>query len=277
MPNGLPDEPTPYDHSSPAPEIHVLADIAGVESAVTFWPIYSNHPSVAAKVATFYRIPLHYTVRLETSDGGNTWSVDTVTCRERGASARTMKARVEAALLGVANQHSDAIRPLLPLAAERSAARALRALEDARRAAAAALDLVDERQREFDAHRVPAERAAIVADQLGMRRGEGAPDYVPPRISDRLRFRLLRMARFWPMTRDEPASLPALQVAGVWTFAYLDERTKKFRVSIHLEDAHRALVSSRKTVPLRVDVGDTTVFDGPLSVNGAARTLFDEE
>jgi hypothetical protein len=184
---------------------------------------------------------------------------------------------VEAALPGLANQHGDAIRPLLPLAAERSAARALRALEDARRAAAAALDLVDERRRELDAHRVPAERAAIVADQLGMLRGESAPDYVPPRISDQLRFRLLRMARFWPMTRDQPGSLPALQVAGVWTFAYLDKETKKFRVSIHLEDAHKALVSSRETVPLRVDVGDTTVFDGPLPTVGDPRILFDEE
>ena len=82
------------------------------------------------------------------------------------------------------------------------------------------------------------------------------------RISARLRRRLHRTARFWPARRDEPASLPALQVAGVLVFAYIDSEQAVLRVSVDLDTTHRALLRPEGTVPLHITVQGTTVFRG---------------
>ena len=81
------------------------------------------------------------------------------------------------------------------------------------------------------------------------------------RISARLRRRFHRTARFWPARRDEPASLPALQVAGVLVFVYLDDHAAVC-VSVDLDTAHRVLVRPDHTVPLHITVQGTTVFRG---------------
>ncbi|MFB7378078.1 hypothetical protein ACFC6U_01820 [Kitasatospora purpeofusca] len=90
-------------------------------------------------------------------------------------------------------------------------------------------------------------------------------------ISARLRAKFNRTARFWPARRAEPGTLPAVTVAGVMVFVYVDE-LGQLRVSIDLDTAHPALVerpAERGTVPLRVDVQDDTVFYEPSERAGA--------
>ncbi|MFD8078995.1 hypothetical protein ACFV3E_40850 [Streptomyces sp. NPDC059718] len=78
-------------------------------------------------------------------------------------------------------------------------------------------------------------------------------------VSARLRTRLHRMARFWPADRAEPGSLPALQVAGVLVFAYVDSDGRTLRVSVDLDTTHPALVRNGK-IPMHVTVQGTTVY-----------------
>jgi len=90
-------------------------------------------------------------------------------------------------------------------------------------------------------------------------------DELPARqLSARLRSRFHRTARFWPARRDEPGTLPALQVAGAMVFVYLDENTSELRVSVDLDTVHRALLrpGGDHTVPLRITVQGETVFRG---------------
>ncbi|WP_331727407.1 hypothetical protein OG871_40350 (plasmid) [Kitasatospora sp. NBC_00374] len=84
-------------------------------------------------------------------------------------------------------------------------------------------------------------------------------------VSERLRRKFHRSARFRPARRDEPGTLPAVTVAGVMVFTYVDE-LGQLRVSVDLDTTHRALVerpAGRGTVPLRVDVQDDTVYYEP--------------
>jgi hypothetical protein len=84
------------------------------------------------------------------------------------------------------------------------------------------------------------------------------------RISARLHDRFHRTARFWPARRDEPGTLPALQVAGVVVFAYLDldRDGVTLRISVDLDTVHRALLRPDRTVPMHVTVQGDTVFRG---------------
>lgn len=79
-------------------------------------------------------------------------------------------------------------------------------------------------------------------------------------ISDRLRRRFHRTARFWPARRDEPGSRPAVQVAGVLVFAYLDGSS--LRVRFDLDTTHHALLRPDSTVPMEITVQGRTVFLG---------------
>ncbi|MFJ9167284.1 hypothetical protein ACIRN5_23270, partial [Lysinibacillus fusiformis] len=84
-------------------------------------------------------------------------------------------------------------------------------------------------------------------------------------ISERLRRKFHRTARFRPARRDEPGTLPAVTVAGVMVFAYVD-KLGQLRVSVDLDTTHTALIerpAGRSTVPLRVDVQDDTVYYEP--------------
>ncbi|MCW2901006.1 MAG: hypothetical protein JWO67_3271 [Streptosporangiaceae bacterium] len=55
------------------------------------------------------------------------------------------------------------------------------------------------------------------------------------RISARLRHRFHLTARFWPARRNEPGTLPALQMAGVFVFAYLDRDGATLHISVDLD------------------------------------------
>lgn len=104
-----------------------------------------------------------------------------------------------------------------------------------------------------------AERA--LRGLLGWEQSEGRP---ARRVSARLRARFHRTARFWAARRDEPGTLPALQVAGAMVFVYLDENSSELRVGVDLDTVHRALLrpGGDHTVPLRITVQGETVFRG---------------
>ncbi|WP_052391473.1 hypothetical protein [Streptomyces sp. NRRL B-24484] len=92
-------------------------------------------------------------------------------------------------------------------------------------------------------------------------------------VSTALRERYHRTARFWPARRgelgDSSLSWPAIQMAGVIVFTYVDENT--LVVSIDLDTVHRGLVErpgTTATVPLHVMVQGTTVFYAPSERSG---------
>jgi hypothetical protein len=65
--------------------------------------------------------------------------------------------------------------------------------------------------------------------------------------------------RLRPATFDVPH--PSIQVAGVWVFAYVD-RHGTVRISAHLDEAEPWLLRPDDTVPMRVTVEDTVLFEG---------------
>jgi hypothetical protein len=65
--------------------------------------------------------------------------------------------------------------------------------------------------------------------------------------------------------------LPCVEVAGVLVFAYLDADMQAVRVSVHLDTTDEQLLRSDATVPLHVEVGNSTVFSaGTAPVPAAA-------
>jgi hypothetical protein len=64
-------------------------------------------------------------------------------------------------------------------------------------------------------------------------------------------------AEFHPATFH--VTQPAIQVAGVWVFAYINP-TGVLQVSVHLDDTELWLLSPASTVPIRVTVQGTDVF-----------------
>ncbi|WP_329431308.1 hypothetical protein OG339_47930 (plasmid) [Streptosporangium sp. NBC_01495] len=68
-----------------------------------------------------------------------------------------------------------------------------------------------------------------------------------------------RIAEFLPKIND--MTLPCLSIGGVAIFAYLHHRTGAVRVSVDLDETWTTLCRVDSTVPVRVDVGDTIVFD----------------
>ncbi len=110
-------------------------------------------------------------------------------------------------------------------------------------------------------------------------------------VSETLREKYHRAARFWPAHRDDPdgqLSWPALEVAGAIVFVYVDGNT--LRVSVDLDTPHRGIVErpgTRSTVPLHITVQGTTVFYEPsersqhiawsVLVPDGERLLFDDD
>ncbi|MEU0228225.1 hypothetical protein ABZ177_28300 [Streptomyces sp. NPDC006284] len=70
-------------------------------------------------------------------------------------------------------------------------------------------------------------------------------------------------AVFHPMEGPEDEGLPCIEIAGVLVFAYLDADTRVVRVSVHLDTTDEQLLQADGTVPMQVDVGNTTVFAHP--------------
>jgi len=62
---------------------------------------------------------------------------------------------------------------------------------------------------------------------------------------------------------DADEGLPCVEIAGVLVFAYLDADREAVRVSVDLETADEQLVRANGTVPVRVDLGNSTVFSDP--------------
>lgn len=68
-------------------------------------------------------------------------------------------------------------------------------------------------------------------------------------------------ALFHPMDGPEDEGLPCIEIAGVLVFAYLDAERRAVRVSVHLDTTDEQLVRADGTVPMVVELADTTVFD----------------
>ncbi len=91
-------------------------------------------------------------------------------------------------------------------------------------------------------------------------------------VSEALRRKYHRTARFWPSRRDEPdgsATWPAVEYAGAFVFTYVEGNT--LVVSIDLDTVHRGLVErpgTQAAVPLHVMVQGTTVFYAPSERSG---------
>ncbi len=71
------------------------------------------------------------------------------------------------------------------------------------------------------------------------------------------------VAVFHPMQGPDDEGLPCIEIAGVLVFAYLDADTRALRVSVHLDTADEQLLQADDSVPVQVDVEDTTVFAQP--------------
>ncbi|MGW7073510.1 hypothetical protein ACWGII_39635 [Streptomyces sp. NPDC054855] len=68
-------------------------------------------------------------------------------------------------------------------------------------------------------------------------------------------------AVFHPQAHPADDGLPCIELAGILVFAYLDADLHTVRISIHLDTTHEQLVRADGTVPLQIEIEDTTVFD----------------
>ncbi|MDG4857081.1 hypothetical protein P8605_02720 [Streptomyces sp. T-3] len=67
-------------------------------------------------------------------------------------------------------------------------------------------------------------------------------------------------ALFHAQEGPDGEGLPCIEIAGILTFAYLDADRGAVRISVHLDTADEQLVLADGTVPIEVEVEDTTVF-----------------
>ncbi|CAM5650662.1 hypothetical protein GCM10010261_61900 [Streptomyces pilosus] len=67
-------------------------------------------------------------------------------------------------------------------------------------------------------------------------------------------------AVFHPMTGPDDEGLPCIELAGILVFAHLDPDLGAVRVSVHLDTADEQLARVDGTIPLHVEVENTTVF-----------------
>ncbi|MFC8350753.1 hypothetical protein [Streptomyces sp. NPDC057280] len=68
-------------------------------------------------------------------------------------------------------------------------------------------------------------------------------------------------AVFHPMDGPEGEGLPCIEIAGILVFAYLDADRQAVRISVDLDTTAKQLVRADGTVPILVEIGDTTVSD----------------
>lgn len=68
-------------------------------------------------------------------------------------------------------------------------------------------------------------------------------------------------AVFHPQEHPGDDGLPCIELAGILVFAYLDADLHTVRISVHLDTTHEQLVRTDGTVPIQVEIEDTTVFD----------------
>ncbi|ROO60332.1 hypothetical protein EDC02_2193 [Micromonospora sp. Llam0] len=65
-------------------------------------------------------------------------------------------------------------------------------------------------------------------------------------------------AQFHPATYD--VQYPSVRVAGIWIFGYV-HRDGTVRIAVHLDEVEPWLLRPDRTVPMRVAIQDTTVFE----------------
>ncbi|MFF7452211.1 MULTISPECIES: hypothetical protein [unclassified Streptomyces] len=68
-------------------------------------------------------------------------------------------------------------------------------------------------------------------------------------------------AVFHAMRGPDDEGLPCIEIAGLLVFAYLDADREAVRISVHLDTTDEQLVRADGTVPMLVEIADTTVFD----------------
>ncbi|WP_189317365.1 hypothetical protein [Streptomyces brasiliensis] len=69
-------------------------------------------------------------------------------------------------------------------------------------------------------------------------------------------------AVFHAQAGPDDEGLPCIEIAGVLVFAYLDADMQAVRVSVHLDTTDPLLVQPGQSVPLHMEVEDSTVFSG---------------
>ncbi|MGA5606004.1 hypothetical protein ACPCUF_34165 [Streptomyces griseoincarnatus] len=79
-------------------------------------------------------------------------------------------------------------------------------------------------------------------------------------------------AVFHSMAGPDDEGLPCIEIAGALVFAYLDADIQAVRVSVHLDTTDELLVQPGQTVPLHVEVEESTVFSGGATPAPAAAT-----
>ncbi|MFC8094703.1 hypothetical protein [Streptomyces sp. NPDC057301] len=124
--------------------------------------------------------------------------------------------------------------------------------------------------------RPPADNRAAVDLYYGPKQDRGDEDYVlfatdisryartPLRLSlsdDEDCAEANSSAAFHPMEGPDNEGLPCIEIAGVLVFAYLDADREAVRVSVHLDTTDEQLIRADGTVPMLVELADTTVFD----------------
>ncbi|MGW6274689.1 hypothetical protein [Streptomyces sp. NPDC055060] len=68
-------------------------------------------------------------------------------------------------------------------------------------------------------------------------------------------------AVFHPQEHPDDDGLPCIELAGILVFAYLDADLRAVRISVHLDTTHEKLARTDGSVPIQVEIEDTTVFD----------------
>ncbi|MFE4579705.1 hypothetical protein [Streptomyces chartreusis] len=124
-------------------------------------------------------------------------------------------------------------------------------------------------------YRPPADDRTAVDLCYGPKQERGDEDYVlfATEISRRVRTPLKldladfdacalanSSAIFHAQEGPDDEGLPCIEVAGILVFSYLDADRGAVRVSVHLDTAAEELVGADTTVPIEVEIGDTTVF-----------------
>ncbi|MDN3029436.1 hypothetical protein [Streptomyces sp. S.PB5] len=68
-------------------------------------------------------------------------------------------------------------------------------------------------------------------------------------------------ALFHPQENPDDEGLPCIELAGILVFAHLDADRQAVRISVHLDTTDEQLLRADGTVPVQMEIEDTTVFD----------------
>ncbi|MFI1530940.1 hypothetical protein [Streptomyces griseus] len=136
----------------------------------TLHSIYPNAQRVAlaVDVTTRFRIPLTFTVRFSSPDGGPPWEFDKISCEQDDhlTSVRAVRDRVAEHAEQMLSTHRADIQPLIDAAREVAAANALQDVQSAQARIAKATAREERSRAAFAVFGVSEERADEVLGQL---------------------------------------------------------------------------------------------------------------